>query len=292
MKAIPITLLLTTAAAISAVTPSPDELLAKARKALGGDAKLSEIKTLVITGTYRRNLVDAMSKEPNIMSGDSEISVLLPDKFLKEETITLPTGDSGPTLLEALNGEKMWNDTRSQGPGMIFIRTAGGDAAARTQGLRAQFARYLLAWMLCAPANFQLQFTYAGEAEAPDGRADAIDAKGPDNFAVRLFLDKESHMPLMLGYRSAARMSITRRTTGGGEAAPDPHELLKQIEKSPSAKPREVDYQLHLSDYRKVSGIQLPFHLSWTSEGSVTEEFEVKKYTINQPLKPEKFEKK
>ena len=292
MKALPITLLLATAAAISAVAPTPDELLAKARKALGGEAKLAEVKSLVATGTFRRNLVDAMSKEPNIMSGEYEISILLPDKFLKEETIALPNGDSGPTLLEALNGEKMWNDTRSQGPGMIFIRNAGGDAAARTQGLRAQFARYLLAWMLSAPANFQLQFTYAGEAEAPDGRADAIDAKGPDNFAARLFLDKESHMPLMLAYRSAGRMSMTRRVMGGGETPPDPHELQKQIEKSPVAKPHEVDYQLHLSDYRKVNGIQLPFHLSWTSEGAVTEEFEAKKYVINSPLKADKFEKK
>ena len=292
MKAIPMTLLLTAAAAISAVAPNPDELLAKARKALGGEAKLAEIKSLVVTGTYRRNLVDAMSKEPNIMSGESEISILLPDKFLKEETITLPTGDPGPTLLEALNGNQVWNDTRQNGPGMIVIRNAGGDPDARTQALKAQFARYLIAWTLSPPASSQMQFTYAGEAEAPDGRADAIDGKGPDNLTVRLFLDKESHMPLMLAYRSAARMSVTRRTMGGGETPPDAHELQKQIEKMPAAKPREVDYQLHLSDYRKVNGIQLPFHLSWTSEGSVTEELEVKKYAVNVPLKAEKFEKK
>jgi hypothetical protein len=73
--------------------------------------------------------------------------------------------------------------------------------ATQSRALRKEFARQLLSWLLVTPDSLPLEYNYAGEAEVKDGKADAIDVKGPDDFAVRLFLDKQTHRPLLLSYR-------------------------------------------------------------------------------------------
>ena len=49
-------------------------------------------------------------------------------------------------------------------------------------------------------SSYPLTFSYAGEAEAPEGKADVVDIKGPANFAARLFVNSQTHMPLMLSW--------------------------------------------------------------------------------------------
>ena len=44
-------------------------------------------------------------------------------------------------------------------------------------------------------------------------------------------------------------------------------------------------------DYRKVAGVLLPHLLTWTSNGATTDEFEIKKYTVNGKLTPDHFRK-
>ena len=46
-----------------------------------------------------------------------------------------------------------------------------------------------------------MTFSYVGEAEAPQGRADVIDAKGPDNFTIRLFVSQQTHLPIMVSWQ-------------------------------------------------------------------------------------------
>ena len=238
-----------------------EDILAKAREALGGEAKIKAIKSIVATGTGR--------------SGDMEVSFLLPDKFLKEETISLPNGMVGPALLEGLDGETAWNDTRQTGGGNMMIRMKiDSDDASRLAGAKVNFARYTLAMLLSAPASLPLQFTYAGEAEAPDGKADVMDAQG-DKFTAKLFIDKNTHMPLMMSYRSAQAIRV----------------MTMQHDTLPKPERKEVDVQLHMSDYRKVSGVLLPHLLTWTSNGTTTDEFEIKKYTVNGKLNPNHFRK-
>lgn len=248
-----------------------NDILNQAREALGGASKLNAVKSLVATGTYRRSQTEH--------AGDMEISFLLPDKYLKEETISLPNGMVGPVLLEGLDGETAWNDTR-QTPGIMFRMKIDGDDASRLAGARVNFARYTLAMLLAAPGSLPLQFTYAGEAEAPDGKADVVDAQG-DRFTAKLFFDKNTHMPLMIGYRTAQMTRVMSMQHG----APPPDVERKEVER------KEVDVQLHMSDYHKVAGIMLPHLLTWTSNGATTDEFEIKKYAINGKLNPDRFHK-
>src|SRR6267142_610272 len=165
------------------------ELLAQARAALGGDAKLSKVQGLSATGTYQRELGDRQ------VTGEITIDLQLPDKMVRTDSMN-PMGDATIVVLQGVNGDQVLRNSRTigGGPGMV-VRiappAAGSDGDA-------------LAFLLTSPPAMPVEFTYGGEAEADDAKADVIDAKGQGSFAARIFLDKKTHRPLMLEYRGAA----------------------------------------------------------------------------------------
>ena len=56
--------------------------------------------------------------------------------------------------------------------------------------LKQDFARLTLGMFATSFPSYPLTFSYVGEAEAPQGKADVLEAKGPSNFTIRLFIDK------------------------------------------------------------------------------------------------------
>lgn len=60
-------------------------------------------------------------------------------------------------------------------------------------------------------ARYPLTFTYAGIAEAPQGKADVIDVKGPADFAIKLFINTQTHLPIMVNARRGHRGEDHRR---------------------------------------------------------------------------------
>src|SRR5882762_6577467 len=74
------------------------QVLAAARDALGGDKKLSAIKTFTATGRTRQ------VRGNNLVPIEFEISVELPDKYLRKDEI--PAQESGPTAT-GFNGDDL-----------------------------------------------------------------------------------------------------------------------------------------------------------------------------------------
>ena len=270
------------------------ELLAQARNAIGGDAKVRAVQSLAVAGTFRRVLGPQMPES----SGDFEMEVLLPEKYKRTENMSLMGGAAQVTRIDGFNGEQAFYDTSSSG-GMVMIRRPGDNdpnrQTAQLRSMKADVARNLITWLLFVPDSYQIEFAYAGEAESPEGKADVLDVKGANGFAAKLFLDKQSHKPLMLSYRAVLPRMVMR---AGGEAGSreDAENRLKEIEKEAHAEAakmaaQESEIQLFLSDYRSVDGIQLPHRISRSVNGEVNEEWEVKKFKINPPLKAEKFKK-
>lgn len=264
------------------------EIVKQARAAIGGE-KLESLKSLSATGSYRRVIGERE------MSGELEFDMLLPDKFLKTETLN-PIPGVEVTRYDALNGDQTWMDSKQGGGGggMVMIRRPGGDTpqghATQQQAIRAEFARLLLGWLITTPASLPVEFSYAGEAEAPDGKAYALDVKGPNNFAARLFVDQKTYRPLMLSYKGRApRMAFNQG--GGGSSPEDIEKRVKEAEAAMAAAP-EVEMQITFSDYREIEGITLPHHISRAIDGQATEEWEMKKFKLNPAIKPEKFDKK
>lgn len=276
------------------------EILKQSRAALGGEEKIASIQSLTLKGKFRRVI------QEREMAGEREFNFLLPDKFMKSDSMLVGGSSASIDTYRVLNGTESWTGGGGGGGNRMFI-IGGGDAKPskeqmekiereQTQRLRAEYARYVLALLLSAPSGYGLEFNYAGEAVADDGRADVIDATGPENFAARLFLDKESHLPLMLTYRApkprvfTAMMRSTDDKKKQEDIAKEARE--KAARELATAKPEEVEMQLRFTDYRKVGGLLLPHRITQGSEGEVNEEWEIKTYEFNPQFKADKFQKK
>jgi hypothetical protein len=174
-------------------------VLADARTAMGGEARLVAIKTFIVTGRTRQVRGD------NLVPIEFEIQAELPDKFARRDEF--PAQDAGPTVT-GFNGERYLQSPAPQPPP---ARPGGPppptpqqlEAAARVQlaGARQEFARLMLGLFAASYPSHPLTFGYVGQAEAPQGRADVLDVKGPGDFVARLFIDGKTHLPVMLSWQ-------------------------------------------------------------------------------------------
>jgi hypothetical protein len=270
-----------------------EEVLKQARAAVGGEEKLRGVQGLAVKGKFRRVVAERE------MSGEREFEFQLPDKFVRSESFQPGGMTTAINSSQVLSGAESW--TSGRGGGVIFMRGDGREPTpeekeraqrASTRRLREEMARYLLALLAAPPAGFPVEFAYAGEATADDGSADVIDATGPEGFAARLFLDKQTHLPLMLTYR-APKPRVFTMTMQPGKGGKSPEEMAKDAqEKAKAEKPEEVEMQWRFSDYRQVGGLMLPHRITSGPDGETTDEFEVKSYALNPQLKAEKFQKK
>jgi hypothetical protein len=273
------------------------EILKQARAAIGGDERLQKLEGLHINGQYRRVFGDRQ------MSGDREISIVLPNKYLVEDAMNLGGLSTSMINTRVLNGDHAWSGSSGGGGMVVRFGGPGGQQATPEQleaGLRriyqAEFARYLLAMTLAAPTALAVEYKYAGESDVDGEPADVIDVTGPDKFSVRLFFDKKSHLPLLLSYRGPKPRIVTMsRPASGAPKVEDVQkardEAQKKLEAEGPGAPEEVDFFIRLSDHKKVDGLMLPFKLTFLTESEVSEEFEISKYQLNPQFKADKFEK-
>jgi len=259
-------------------------LIAQARAALGGEKAFAAVHGLSATGTVQRLIGD------RTVDGELTFDLQLPDKMMRTDAIN-PMGDRTSLVTgQGINGDTVLRVSRvlNAPPGAV-IRTppppaAGSDAEAQAlRNSRAELARMTIALLLAAPSSVPVEFTSAGEAESPDGKADVIDLKGPNNFAARLFLDASSHRPLMLMYRGIAPRVVVQTQRGGDAPPPGDHAAM-----APPAGDM-VDITIFLDDYKTVSGVQLPHHITRSIDGKPTEELTFKTITINPVFKPDTF---
>jgi hypothetical protein len=275
------------------------EVLKQAREAIGGEEQLQKVQGLHINGQYRRTFGDRQ------MEGDREISILLPNKYLVEDAMNAGGHSIAMTNTRGLNGDRAWN-ANSGGGGNMIIRMGGPGGqslspeqieAAQRRMYSAEFSRYLLAMILTPPASLAVEYKYAGESDVENAQADVIDVTGPDNFTVRIFFDKQSHLPLLLSYRGPKPRVMTM-TRQGGDAARSPEDIKKAREEAEKklqaeapAQPEQVDFFIRLTDHKKVGGLMLPHKLTFLTENEVSEEFDIKKYQVNPQFKADRFEK-
>ena len=311
----------------------PATILAEARQALGGEKKLTAVKSFTATGRTRQVRGD------NLVPIEFEISVELPDKYLRKDEI--PAQESGPTA-SGFNGDELLQDPPPPAPAPAAPGRAGGpagqppaanpaDAArkARATSLKQDFARLTLGMFGTSFPGYPLTFSYVGEAEAPQGKADVLDAKGPNNFTIRLFISKDTHLPIMVSWQAAAA-GRGRPPAGDRGAAPPPGErgtppppgergapppagergtppptgergatpspadrgappLPGERGARPAPTPT-VENRLYFADYRDVDGMQFPFRLRRAVGADTIEETTFDRYKVNAKIDPRKFE--
>jgi hypothetical protein len=299
--------------------------IAEARTAIGG-RKLEALKSFSVEAGTQRNVGTFQ------MNADLELLLEMPDKYMRAETpqggmmnVGMTTGFNGDRPLKTAAAPGI-----GPGGGMIIRMGPGGPAPASTEkptpeqqqqidrtvvrSSRQELSRLMLGWFGAAHPSLNARFTYAGEAESPDGKADVIDVKNADGFAARLFIDKETHLPLMLTYQGPQARVMTMGgpraggsggdgRPGGAPGQPPParqvtdeerknmtDDAQRQMEEMRKQLPAMVDYTLYFDDWREVDGIKFPHRLRRAAAGATTEEWSVSKVRINPKIDPKKFE--
>jgi len=165
----------------TAQTPDAGLVLAAARDALGGEKRLSAVRSVVVTGRTRQ------VRGESLVPIEFEISFELPDKHVRRDEI--PAQESGPTTI-GFNGGALIQIPVPPAP-VLPVRTGGPPAPgpaqleatrnARVTVVKQDFARLALGMFAASFGGYPLTFTYVGESEAPQGKADVIDvtASGP-----------------------------------------------------------------------------------------------------------------
>lgn len=242
------------------------QLMAQARQAIGGEARLSKIQALSATGGSMRMMPDGGHV------GELKLDLQLPNRWLRTDSSRGLGSDAIFVMLRGLDGTKLLRNSKilNGGPGhrMSNPPILGGTEALAVQSHSREMVRLSLALLLTAPAEAALKFAYGGEAESPDGKADLIDVTGANGFAARLFLDKSSHKPMMLTFRDFdPRVFVVSRTGPPGLAT--------------SEETTVKDLAWFLEEYKPVGGVQLPHRISRAVNAETEEEWTFKTFTFN-----------
>jgi hypothetical protein len=290
------------------------EVLSSARDALGG-AKLFAVKTLVATGRTRR------LSGNNLVPIEFEIDVELPDKYVRKDEI--PAQENEPTSL-GFNGPSLIQIPQPATPMPPPARagvpppTPQTLEAQRQNALKARvttakqdFARLMLGLFANSFSGAPLTFTYVGEAEAPQGTAEVIDAKGEGTFALRLLVASDTHLPIMVSWQQPPTSVILKVP---GQAAPanvpagavvvdapaPPAASASQEEKDKYTKDvgdlrrktmaQTIEARLYFADYRDTDGLKWPYRIRRAIGTDTNEETTFDRFRLNAKIDPKKFE--
>ena len=161
---------------------------------------------------------------------------------------------------------------------------------ARVATARQDFARLMLGLFASSYASFPLTFDYVAQAEAPEGKADVLDVTGPANFTARLFVNAQTHLPIMLSWRAQAPPA-----RGGGPGAQSPARggpppgAPAPAGTTPTP-PTPVENRMYFADYRDVDGLKLPFRIRRAVGSETTEETIFDRFRINARTDARRFE--
>ena len=295
-------------------------IVSATRKALGGEDKITGLKTLTAEGPFRRTMGGRAD-----MEGTATLTLARPDKMKRVEEMQMGGMVGGPTVerTSVLAGTTAWDDTQNRGGmgggGMRIMIADGppgrGGAAATPEQLnearvrRMRVSMQRLSAALLADAG--TPWVDAGVAESPDGKADILETKEETGRTLRLFIDQQSHLPVMVQYQDPKPMVMVN---GGGSGRgpggpggpppagapgagqpptpPSPEEMQRRIAEMQSRPPQMGTYEMHLSDYKKVDGVMLPHKIETSLDGEPNEEGTIEKFTVNPQVKPDTWEKK
>jgi hypothetical protein len=304
------------------------QILAEARKALGGD-KISTVKTFVATGQTRR-----LSGQ-NLVPVEFEIDVELPDKYVRKDEI--PAQESEPSS-SGFNGDGLIQIPPPAAPppapaGPAAGAAAGGqpgrpgapamtpqqqqEAARRTRvtTIKQDFARLTIGMFATSFDGYPLTFGYAGQAEAPQGKADVIDVRGAGNFAARLFIAGDTHLPIMVSWTAPvtpANLVVVPQGQARPATLPPGAIVVETPAPLPSSASKEdqdkyqkdvaalrqkaiqgakpIENRLYYADYRDNDGLRFPFKLRRAIGPDTIEETTFDRFRLNAKIDPRKFE--
>jgi hypothetical protein len=215
------------------------EIVAKARQAIGGDAAIAEVRSMVIKG-QTTHVIKTDSTE-NLVGGETEIAMMFPDKMTRtvkigdgqaatgerhelksHDVVIMKKGDGENIEFEGKDGLFTSNDGKTvvvrvgpkDGTGewtpdgemdakveRVIVRGAPGAPAV---GVRQnELLRTTLILLATAPEGQDVAYSYEGEGSV-DGIAVDIVAAKFGGATYRLHFDKFTSLPVAIGYAGHA----------------------------------------------------------------------------------------
>lgn len=291
------------------------------RQALGGAEKLLSVKTLSAEGTITRPLPDGTSRASRV-----EFAFELPDKYVKKDTVGMingaallrTSGFNGDALIEATDLPPQF----SGAGGHIMVRpgsfagtpsgpiTLEQSQQARITGLQSskrEFTRLSLGMFASGSAAYPVEFSYVGQAESPDGKAEVLEVRHVDGFVVKMFVDAKTHMPLMLSWMDKEPLTMAPmivnsggtvstgassgatvvRSSGQQMSKEEMDQLIREQQervKEAEARRKIVEYRMFYADYKAVDGIKLPMRIQRMIAGQPVDEIGLEKVRVNPKL--------
>lgn len=293
------------------------EILRLARQAVGGEANIKAVQSLSIRGRATKTFdFDGVARSEQ---GEWELNMQLPGKFSKmmkvrvedtgtgeksefsnKDVVIIKKGEGDKVLLRKSEGELLKD-------GVVIVKKSDGDKTfERTENtngevkkvvveddIRATFekmqhndlVRTTLSLLLTTPQDVNADYTYLGEGSVDGSACNIIEARSGDS-TVKLFLDKSSNLPRMMSYQAAKPMMFfkIKKADGDTEENGDVKTFTRKLDA-----PELAEFQVKFSDYRSVSGLQLPFKWVQTVGGNSDETIEISSYEMNPANIAEKF---
>ncbi len=300
-----------TVSGASVAADQASDVVQKVRAALGGEDAIEKVKAIAAKGTFRREMGQRQ------IEGALTLTIERPDRMHRSEEMEMPGGASVERIT-ALAGDTSWDDTQNRGGmggGMqmqMVMRGPNGEAAnpeamahMRTRRMKVELER----WMLAFFAASDKPLSAAGVAEAPDGKADVLEFKDERDQPVRLFVDQQTGMPLMITYQDVRpRMMVAGagqsgpgaqggRRGGAQGPPPDQEEMRRRMEAERArlqaeGPPPPTTVTLYLADYKEVRGVKLPHRITESIDSKPVMEWTIDKFEVNPKIKADLFEKK
>lgn len=263
-------------------------VLTGAREALGGNERLTAVKTFTATGRTRQVRGD------NLVPIEFQMSWESPDKYVRRDEF--PAQDSGPAT-SGFNGNALIQapalaipagPARGGGPPPL---PAAEVEANRVATLKQDLARLMLGMFAGSVSIMPLTFTYVGVAEAPQGQADVLEAKGPASFVARFFVDKTTRLPVMVSWQAPnAPPGLPPRAGGPARGAGGPARGADVPARGSATPQTTVEHRLYFGEYRDVAGLKWPFRIRRALGAEPVEETNFDGFRINVKVDPRRFE--
>jgi hypothetical protein len=281
--------------------PGPRQVLAAARQAMGGDAALSAVRAVVVSGSANRDLGVFIAEQT------IELACVPPDRFVRRASYTSTIG--GPETLRTVTTERdgfagsdVIRETTSVGeyapppPEIRLLLTPEKRAAVERERLLVQqraLARLMLVLFADSPASYPLQFSAGGQVTLPNGgTADAVDATASDGAVIRLLVDSVSHLPAGLQWRERAGVvapGIGPSHVGSrGASLPAGTVVLDRFPVDPLDVPF-LDRSWTLSEYRLADGLNWPHRFVERAGGKVLEDLRLGRFRLNPAIPDDTF---
>jgi hypothetical protein len=291
------------------------ELLRQARQAVGGEQSIAAVRSMTITGRVTKTF--DFDGTPKIEQGDWEMNLQLPNQLSKtmklrregaggeklenvdkeifvvrqsgelKEKIALPEAESGDKKRVAFVVKKDGGDkvmVNGDGPNAEVNRVLIDKVAGAGAFRQNELFRITLALLLAQPQGVDVTYKYAGEGSIDGANCDIVEASA-NGSTIRLYLDKSSHLPVMMSYQAPKPFMIKMRKEDVKADANGDVKVFR--DKMPA--PEMAEFQIRFSDYRSVGGVQLPHRWTQTVGGKEDETIDITGYELNPANIADKF---